>query len=101
METKRQLSVLDTNLATREYVIGDEYTIADIAIYTWYGAIMSSAYNAQQFLSVDEYRNVKRWMDLLETRAGVQRGRIVNRTFGTPQLAERHSASDIDAVLNG
>ena len=101
METKRQLSVLDTNLASREYVIGDDYTIADIAIYTWYGAIMSSAYNAQTFLSVHEYPNVKRWMDLLETRPGILRGRIVNRTFGTPQLAERHSASDIDAVLNG
>jgi GST-like protein len=100
METKRQLHVLDTNLADREYVIGSEYTIADIAIYTWYGAIMSSAYNAQEFLSVHEYANVKRWMDLLETRAGIQRGRIVNRTFGNPQLAERHSPSDIDAVLS-
>jgi GST-like protein len=100
METKRQLHVLDTNLAKREYVIGDEYTIADIAIWTWYGAIMSSAYNAQEFLSVDDYPHVKRWMDLLEARPGVQRGRIVNRSFGDVQLAERHSPSDIDAVLN-
>jgi GST-like protein len=102
METKRQLHVLDTNLAQREYVIGDEYTIADIAIYTWYGAIMSSAYNAQEFLSVHEYPHVKRWMDLLETRPGLLRGRVVNRTFGGEgQLAERHDASDIDAVLKG
>ena len=103
METKRQLNVLDTNLATREYVIGDDYTIADIAIYTWYGAIMSSAYNAQEFLSVHEYPNVRRWMDLLEQRPGIRRGRIVNKTFGPAdaQLAERHSAGDIDAVLNG
>jgi GST-like protein len=100
METKRQLHVLDTNLADREYVIGDDYTIADIAIYTWYGAMMSSAYNAQEFLSVHEYANVKRWMDLLEARPGIQRGRIVNRVFGNPQLAERHSAGDIDAVLS-
>ncbi len=100
METKRQLHVLDINLAAREYVIGDEYTIADIAIYTWYGAIMSSAYNAQEFLSVHEYANVKRWMDLLEARPALQRGRLVNRTFGGEgQLAERHDASDIDAVL--
>jgi GST-like protein len=100
METKRQLHVLDTNLADREYVIGADYTIADIAIYTWYGAMMSSAYNAQEFLSVHEYTNVKRWMDLLEARPGVQRGRIVNRVFGNPQLAERHKAGDIDAVLS-
>ncbi len=100
METKRLLHVLDTNLARREYVIGDDYTIADIAIYTWYGAIMSSAYSAQEFLSVGEYAHVKRWMDLLEARPGVQRGRIVNRNFGDPQLAERHSAADIDAALN-
>jgi GST-like protein len=81
-------------------VSGAVYTIADIAIYTWYGAMMSSAYNAQEFLSVHEYTNVKRWMDLLEARPGVQRGRIVNRVFGNPQLAERHSAGDIDAVLS-
>ena len=100
METKRQLHVLDTNLADRDYVIGDEYTIADIAIYTWYGAIMSSAYSAQEFLSVGDYPNVRRWMDLLEARPAVQRGSIVNRSFGSPQLAERHDAGDIDAVLN-
>ncbi len=100
METKRQLHVLDTNLKDREYVIGDEYTIADIAIWTWYGAIMSSAYSAQEFLSVHEYSNIRRWMDLVEARDGVKRGRIVNRAFGDLQLAERHSASDIDAVLN-
>jgi GST-like protein len=101
METKRQLHVLDTQLADRDYVIGDEYTIADIAIYTWYGAIMTSAYNAQTFLSVHEYTNVKRWIDLVESREGVRRGRMVNRTFGAGenQLPERHDAADIDRVL--
>jgi GST-like protein len=99
METKRLLHVLDTNLADREYVIGDEYTIADMAIYTWYGSMMSSAYSAQEFLSVHEYTNVRRWMDLLEARPGVQRGRIVNKMFGAGQLAERHKASDIDEAL--
>jgi GST-like protein len=99
METKRQLHVLDTNLAERQYVIGDEYTIADIAIWTWYGAIMSSAYKAQEFLSVHEYKNVRRWMDLIEAREPVKRGRIVNNTFlGDAGLRERHDASDFDKV---
>ena len=98
METKRQLHVLDTHLADNAYIVGDEYTIADIAIWTWYGAIMSSAYSAQEFLSVQDYGNVRRWMDLVEARPAVQRGRVVNRTFGQPQLAERHDASDLDAL---
>jgi GST-like protein len=77
---------------------GDEYTIADIAIWPWYGAIMRSAYSAQEFLSVDEYTNVHRWVELIAGRPAVKRGQKVNRTFGPPdeQLAERHSAADFD-----
>lgn len=103
METKRQLHLLDTHLAKSEYMAGDEYTIADIAIWPWYGAIMRSAYGSQEFLSVHEYRNVDRWVELIASRRAVKRGQIVNRTFGPPetQLAERHDAGDIDKVLSG
>ena len=96
METKRQLHVLDTHLASHEYMIGDEYTIADMAIWPWYGSIMREAYGAQEFLSVSEYRNLDRWVDLIAGREAVKRGRMVNRTFGSPesQLPERHDASD-------
>ncbi len=98
METKRQLHVLDTRLADNEYVAGDEYTIADMAIWPWYGAITREAYGAQEFLAADEYKNVSRWVDLIAGRPAVKRGRRVNRTFGPPetQLAERHDASDFD-----
>jgi len=98
METKRLLHVLDTHLAKNEYMAGDEYTIADIANWTWFGAIMRSAYSAQEFLSVGEYRNVHRWVELIGSRPAVKRGQRVNRTFGAPeeQLAERHDASDFD-----
>ncbi len=98
METKRQLHVLDTHLAAREYVAGDEYTIADMAIWPWYGALMLDAYSAQLFLSVHEYKNVKRWTDEIDSREAVKRGRMVNRTQGNPdtQLRERHHASDFD-----
>ena len=100
METKRQLHVLDTHLATHEYMAGDVYTIADIAIWPWYGSIMRSAYNAQEFLSVAEYRHVNRWVELIASRPAVKRGQMVNRTFGPPegQLPERHDASDFDQV---
>jgi len=100
METKRLLHVLDTHLAASEYMAGDEYTIADIAIWPWYGAIMRSAYGAQEFLSVGEYRNVARWVDLIGSRPAVKRGQIVNRTFGPPesQLPERHDAHDFDRI---
>ena len=98
METKRQLHVLDTHLAEREWVAAGVYTIADIAIWTWYGAIMSSAYSAQEFLAVHEYANVRRWMDRIEARPAVKRGRVVNRSFGDVQLAERHEASDFDGL---
>ena len=98
METKRQLHLLDTHLASHEYMAGAEYTIADIAIWPWYGAIARSAYSAQEFLSVQEYKNLNRWVELIASRPAVKRGQIVNRTFGPPeaQLAERHDASDFD-----
>jgi GSH-dependent disulfide-bond oxidoreductase len=99
METKRQLHVLDTHLATREFVIGDEYTIADIAIWPWYGAIMTSAYSAQEFLNVAEYEHLARWVEQIASRPAVKRGRRVNTTFGPPeaQLPERHKAGDFAA----
>jgi GST-like protein len=92
--------VLDTHLAKNEYMAGDEYTIADIAIWPWYGAILRSAYNAQEFLSVDEYKNVNRWVELIASRPAVRRGQMVNRTFGPPegQLPERHDAGDFDKI---
>ncbi|GGD23593.1 glutathione-dependent disulfide-bond oxidoreductase [Pyruvatibacter mobilis] len=99
MEVKRQLDVLDRNLAEREYMAGDEYTIADIAIWPWYGAVVANAaYDAAEFLETHTYKNVKRWMDLVGARPAVQRGRMVNRVFGDPamQLHERHDASDFD-----
>ena len=97
MEVKRQLDVLDRRLADHEYIAGSDYTIADIAILPWYGGLVKGwMYNAGEFLSVQEYRNVQRWADLLLQRPAVQRGRMVNRTFGEPssQLHERHDASD-------
>jgi GST-like protein len=98
METKRQMHVLDTHLATHEYVAGDEYTIADMAIWPWYGSMMREAYDAQEFLSVHEYANLDRWVDLIAGREAVKRGRMVNRTFGAPetQLLERHDARDFE-----
>ena len=99
MEVKRQLDVLDRNLADREYMAGDEYSIADMAIWPWYGALVKGiVYEAGEFLQVHEYKNVIRWTDQLAERAAVQRGRMVNRTFGDPssQLRERHDASDFD-----
>jgi GSH-dependent disulfide-bond oxidoreductase len=98
METKRQLHVLDTHLAANQYLVGDDYTIADMAIWPWYGSIMREAYGAQEFLSVGDYPNLSRWVDLVGGREAVKRGRMVNRTFGGPetQLRERHAASDFD-----
>jgi GSH-dependent disulfide-bond oxidoreductase len=98
METKRQLHVLDTQLGKTEFVAGPDYTIADIAIFTWYGNMMRNSYNAAEFLSVHEYTNAERWVSQLEARPAVQRGRMVNRRMGTPesQLIERHEASDFD-----
>jgi GST-like protein len=101
METKRQLHVLDTHLAKNEYMAGDEYTIADMAIWPWYGSIMTQGYGAQEFLSVHEYTNLKRWVDQVGDRPAVNRGRRVNTAFGPEelQLPERHDASDIDRAL--
>lgn len=97
METKRQLDVLDRRLAQSAYLAGDEYTIADIAVFPWYGGMVKGwLYNAGEFLSVHEYKNVLRWADTLLARPALVRGRMVNRTSGDPagQLHERHDASD-------
>jgi len=99
MEVKRELDVLDRRLAESEYVAGPEYTIADIAIFPWYGNLASGeAYAAGEFLQVAEYKNVQRWTALIRARPAVKRGRMVNRLFGDPagQLRERHDASDFD-----
>jgi GST-like protein len=99
MEVKRELDVLDRRLAASEYVAGPEYTIADIAIFPWYGNLATGeAYAAGEFLQVAEYKNVQRWTALIGARPAVKRGRMVNRIFGDPagQLRERHEASDFD-----
>ena len=99
MEVKRQLDVLDRRLADSEYLGGSEYSIADMSVWPWYGAMVKGVlYEAGAFLSVHEYKNVIRWTDQIAGRAPVKRGRMVNRTFGTPesQLYERHDASDFD-----
>jgi GST-like protein len=99
METKRQLDVLDRRLAESRYLAGNEYTIADMAVWPWYGTLAKGQlYEAGEFLSVGEYRNVLRWTDEIAQRPAVQRGRMVNRTWGQPesQLHERHDAGDFD-----
>jgi GST-like protein len=101
METKRLLDVLDRRLADNEYVAGAEYTIADMAIWPWYGGLVQGRlYDAGEFLSVQDYRHVRRWADAVGGRKAVTRGRIVNRTSGTlsEQLHERHDASDFDTM---
>ncbi|MCC7125201.1 MAG: glutathione-dependent disulfide-bond oxidoreductase [Acidobacteria bacterium] len=102
MEAKRQLDVLDRRLAQNTYLSGDDYTIADMAIWPWYGRLVQgSLYGAGEFLAVHEYRNVVRWADAIARRPAVQRGLVVNRPGGdqTGHLPERHDASDIDRVL--
>jgi GST-like protein len=97
MEVKRQLDVLDRNLSNRRFLCGDEYTIADMATYPWYGVlVLHDIYDAQEFLDVASYTNVVRWAREIEQRPAVQRGRRVNRAWGPEelQLPERHSASD-------
>jgi len=104
METKRQLDVLNQHLAKNEYMAGKDYTIADMAIWPWYGAMVKGVlYEAGEFLSVHEYTNVIRWADQIAARPAVQRGRMVNRAWGEPssQLPERHDASDFDRVKAG
>ncbi|EPP9316228.1 glutathione-dependent disulfide-bond oxidoreductase [Acinetobacter baumannii] len=99
METKRLLDVLDQHLAKNEYLAGSEYSIADIAAFPWYGGLVKNwVYNGAEFLGVDQYKNVQRWADAILERPAVQRGRMVNRTFGdlATQLHERHDASDFE-----
>jgi GST-like protein len=100
MEVKRQLDVLDRRLAETRYLAGDDYTIADIAVWPWYGTLAKGQlYGAGEFLQVHEYANVLRWTDEIARRPAAQRGRMVNRTWGQPssQLHERHDASDFDS----
>lgn len=101
MEAKRQMDVLNRRLAEHRYLAGDDYTIADIAVWPWYGALAKGQiYEAGEFLSVHEYTHVIRWADEIAARPAVQRGRKVNRTWGAEdsQLPERHSAADLDAL---
>ncbi|MHA7856232.1 glutathione-dependent disulfide-bond oxidoreductase [Marinobacter shengliensis] len=99
MEVKRQLDVLDRQLADNQYIAGDEYTIADMAIWPWYGSLVkNTVYEAAEFLEAHTYTNILRWTDELAKRPAVQRGRMVNRAWGqlSSQLHERHDASDFD-----
>jgi GST-like protein len=99
MEVKRQLDVLDRRLADNEYLAGSDYTIADIAVWPWYGGLVKGLlYGGGEFLSVQDYTNVQRWTDAIAKRPAVKRGRIVNRISGDPasQLHERHDAGDFD-----
>jgi GST-like protein len=99
METKRQLDVLDRQLADNTFITGEDYTIADMAIWAWYGQlVLGRLYSAAEFLDVTSYKNVMRWAELIDARPAVKRGRMVNRPFGEPelQLHERHDASDFD-----
>ncbi len=99
MEVKRQLDVLDQHLAHSEYLAGDAYTIADMAVWPWYGALAKGKlYDAGEFLQVQAYQHVQRWTDAIGARPAAKRGRMVNRVFGDPadQLHERHDASDFE-----
>ncbi len=99
MEIKRQLDVLDRQLAENQYISGDEYTIADMAIWPWYGALAANkVYEAGEFLQVQDYKNVQRWTSEINDRKAVKRGKMVNRSWGDPsgQLLERHDASDFE-----
>lgn len=100
METKRQLHVLDTRLADRPYIAGEDYTIADMAIFPWYGGLFDGIYSARTFLGMDAYPNLARWHERVGSREAVRRGRIVNKAGGEPGtfLRERHAATDFDAI---
>ena len=103
MEVKRHLDVLNRRLADSPYLAGDEYSVADIAVWPWYGALAKGQiYEAGEFLQVHEYSHVVRWADQIARRPAVQRGRRVNRTWGQPdsQLPERHEAIDFDKLVN-
>jgi len=100
METKRQLDVINVHLAENEYMAGDEYTIADMAIWPWYGVLtQGKLYDAAKFLDVDSYSHVQRWTEQLAKRPAIERGRMVNRAWGelSEQLRERHSAEDFNS----
>jgi GST-like protein len=99
METKRQLDVLDRQLSDRPFIAGDEYSIADMAIWAWYGQlVLGRQYGAAEFLDVASYKNVLKWAEMIDARPAVKRGRMVNRAHGEPemQLHERHDAADFD-----
>lgn len=99
MEAKRQLDVLDRQLSEHDFIAGDSYTIADIAIWSWYGQlVLGRQYEAAEFLDVASYKNVLKWAEMIDARPAVKRGRMVNRSFGEPemQLHERHDAGDFD-----
>jgi GSH-dependent disulfide-bond oxidoreductase len=101
MEAKRQLDVLDKKLSETPFVAGDEYTIADMPIFPWYGNLVKGKiYDAVEFLSLHEYKHIIRWADMLLQREGVLRGRLVNRTWGDSdqQLKERHSKTDFEQI---
>lgn len=103
METKRQLDVLDKALAERPFIAGDEYSIADMAIWPWYGGlVLGRLYEAAEFLSVADYKNLLAWAEKIDARPAVERGRKVNRVWGeeAEQVAERHSASDLDGTAS-
>ena len=98
MEVKRQLDVLDRNLAERRYLIGDEYTIADMAVFPWYGGVViHNLYNAEEFLEAKSYANVVRWASELQERPAVRRGQRVNKVWGpeAERVPERHAAADL------
>src|SRR5579859_8138737 len=99
MEVKRQLDVLDRRLSDNEYLAGSVYTIADMAVWPWYGGLAKGLlYGSGEFLSVQDYKNVQRWTDAIAARPAVKRGRMVNRTWGesSSQLHERHDAGDFE-----
>jgi GST-like protein len=100
MEAKRQLDVLDKQLADNKFIAGDEYSIADIAIWTWYGGlVLGRLYDAAEFLDVKSYKNVVRWAKEIDARPAVKRGVMVNRSWGddeNKQVPERHSAADFN-----
>jgi len=101
METKRQLDVLDKRLAEHPYLAGGDYTIADMAVWPWYGALAKGlVYGAGEFLQVESYTHLQRWTDRIAERPAVQRGRRVNRVWGDldSQLAERHDAGDFESA---
>jgi GST-like protein len=99
MEVKRQLDVLNNQLADKEFICGDEYTIADMAIWAWYGAmVLGKLYEAAEFLDVESYTHLLRWAKKIDARDAVKRGKMVNRSWGQPegQLLQRNDASDFE-----